>query len=324
MFKVMSVVASSFKVVFGTMQMVSVQVADRTGKYAPDANADTRFTGSNLKWIKRLEFVESKNQGDVFNHVFINKDHEHQTIDLGQELILGVSTIDQLPNQVQTVLVDCQQHKIKRENDLSCAIDLMREKIEELLDKYPTAIYTPVSGCEYDYYDGYIKMPFEYRDAQLRVFIKVGRNEHRQGTLLMDLFEKTLANEKRGRDSLLFIIDTYKERCHLEDDYVYVTFEDGIVAHLRLSYLSGYKDAHKVLLDHAEDLRSIKSKNDAKQKAINNAILNKNEAFANIILKRFPKAQIVKEGLKWTVNGNKVDLYTFCKQNKIIIPKHLL
>lgn len=296
------------------------------------------FSSPKWSWREEEVFTTVTDKSKTVTHVFIG----YKYYPLGGEFVLNEVQITDLPKEAQDEYLKCLQEYETRQKTKNEVYAIITEEVMTILDKYPTAYLYSGGGWNDEIVwpleniskAEYIKYVYDIdNDKSFAISLDNrfdGLFYNRECDSVFNQFEKTLLSVKRFRTDLPLIEAKYSDNWK-ENGYIYFNIDNVTIRiHDHYSYYIDHSIEY-VLISKLESEKQSRAKVQAyedKQKREREtrfaAINNKNEALCKLVLKKFPKAQIIKiEGREWCVNSNKVTLSNFCKQNNILIPKNL-
>jgi menaquinone-dependent protoporphyrinogen IX oxidase len=314
---------------FGDVRLQSTYVSEKQApRYAEGWNVP--ISNSKGGYQSYRGFYALKSADSPITHVQLCSSNRKEVslIELAEPAFFGQTLWSEMPQEVQDYYLKVVEHLEAKDNKFEQETAEMEAKIQEVLEKYPTAyIVYDVSGRqekkEGDTYDNFrLYCPMETEWGPIKAYVYGSRYQHREGNALMTALERDLSKCRNLAQEQAALIAAYPN-CFAVKGVLYANVEyKGVTKELRLG-------ADCTIEHYKKEVAKFHKSVDyeLKQKEAEQAFNARNEAIAALILKKFPKAQILRDkqtnGL-WCVNVPHVDMLTFCKQNKVLIPKHLL
>lgn len=325
---------SKLSIQVGDMRLQSTYVFEgRQTRYAEGWNVP--ITPSKGAYKSYVGFKALEGVGAEITHVRLCGElHEElQLIELPKPAILGQTLWSEMPQQVQNYYLKVVEEVAAKQSEKEQQIAQVEQKISEIFEKYPSAyvvfdLYGRTEKQEDDDYHTFsLYCPIETDEwGPIEGYVYASRSQHRHGSVLLDELERAISKKIDILVNQAALLAAHPN-CYVENNKLYAKVEyKGVQKTLWLGNNPSSKEYEADLLRFKKSV-DYQLQKEQEEKEFKAKWQARNEGVAAIILKRFPKAQIIKEPHYsgwWCVNTPRTDMLTFCKQNKLLVPKHLL
>ena len=296
------------------------------------------FSSPNWSWREEQVFTAVTDKDKTVTHVFI----EYKYYSLNGSFVLSDVQLTDLPREAQDEYLKLLNKYEARQKTKEEVYAIITEEVIDIINKYPTAylysgggwndeVVWPIEDISKAEYIKYVYDVDNNKSSTITISTRFDALFYnRESESLFNKFERTLFGIKTFNVDMSLIKAKYPDNWE-ERGYIYFNIDDVTVRiHDHNSYYIDHS-VEEVLLSKLEaekqtiaKVQAYEDKQKRERESRLAAINEKNEGLCRLVLKKFPKAQIIKiEDREWCVNSNKVTLSTFCKQNGILIPKSL-